>query len=156
MTNAIHEQAFQAVQDFVMKRERKIQTRQSMEDKIAYDFKDLKKNWTITQLHIVSLINSNNNQANNTFLANKLNISKAAVSKAIRVLMKHNMISSHKNENNKREIYYSLTEEGKRLAAIHDQMHEIVKNQYIQLFKQFSDAELEIVIKFLNEWSKLI
>ncbi|QPA31682.1 MarR family transcriptional regulator [Thermaerobacillus caldiproteolyticus] len=156
MTNTIHEQAFQAVQDFVIKRERKIQTRQSMVDKIAYDLKDLKKNWTITQLHIVSLINSNNNPVNNTFLANKLNISKAAVSKAISVLMKHNILSSHKNENNNREIYYTLTEEGKRLAAIHDQMHEIVKNRYIQLFKQFSDSELEIVIKFLNEWSKLI
>lgn len=151
----VHEKAFQAIQDFVIKRERNIQNRKSMEDKLAKELNDSNRNWTITQLHIVSLIHENE-PINNTFLADQLNISKAAVSKAISVLMEHNMLSAHRNVNNNREIHYYLTEKGKQLAAIHDRMHEMVKSRYMQLFEKFSDSELEVVIKFLNEWSKQI
>ena len=78
------------------------------------------------------------------------------MTKAVNVLTKHGMIESHKKPNNNKELYYTLTDEGKKLADVHDRMHEIAKQRYIELFDRFSESELETVIRFLNEWSKHI
>lgn len=68
--------------------------------------------------------------------------------------MKRSMIESHKKPNNNKELYYTLTAEGKKLAEVHDRMHEIAKRRYIELFEKFSESELKTVIRFLGEWSK--
>lgn len=155
--NKTYEQAFQAVQDFILKREKRAQHEQQAFAKEAFQEDDsIRKHWTLTQLHIISLISENEADVNNAFLAAKLQISKAAVTKAVNVLTKHGMIESHKKPNNNKELYYRLTDEGKKLADIHDRMHEIAKQRYIELFERFSESELETVIRFLNEWSKHI
>lgn len=96
--NKTYEQAFQAVQDFILKREKRAQHEQQALAKEAFQEDDsIRKHWTLTQLHIISLISENEADVNNAFLAAKLQISKAAVTKAVNVLTKHGMIESHKN-----------------------------------------------------------
>ncbi|ASB90798.1 MarR family transcriptional regulator [Bacillus sonorensis] len=155
MENSIYEQAFQAVQDFILNREKRTQhVQQELAKEALKGEENLPQHWTITQLHIVSLINDGQSLVNNAYLAEKLHVSKAAITKATTVLLKHGMIESRKKPNNNKELYYTLTEEGEKLAAVHDRMHEIAKKRYIALFEQFSEAELETVIRFLGEWSK--
>ncbi|WP_372708720.1 MarR family transcriptional regulator [Bacillus sonorensis] len=155
--NSTYEQAFQAVQEFILKREKRAQHEQQTLAKEAFQNDEgMHKNWTLTQLHIVSIINESETQVNNALLAAQLHVSKAAITKAVNVLMKHNMIESHKKPNNNKELYYTLTEEGKKLARVHDRMHEIAKQRYSSLFAQFSESELQTVIRFLYEWAKHI
>ncbi|NPC94170.1 MarR family transcriptional regulator [Bacillus sp. WMMC1349] len=157
MDNNTYEQAFQAVQDFIVKREKRAQHEQQTFAKEALKSEEMMhKHWTLTQLHIVSLIHDSEAQLNNTSLAERLQVSKAAITKAVNVLINHHMIESHKKPNNNKELYYTLTVEGEKLAIVHERMHEIAKKRYSKLFEQFTESELETVTRFLKEWSKQI
>ncbi|MFP7175510.1 MarR family transcriptional regulator [Priestia filamentosa] len=151
----LHREVVQAIECLIMTREKKVQNRQAIANKLAQDVSSADKKWTITQLHIVSLINRHKD-VNNTFLANELKISKPAVSKAIHILIQYAIVIAHKNEGNNKETFYSLTSEGVKLATIHDKMHEITKEKYLKLLNKFSDSELKIIIRFLDEWAKQI
>ncbi|MCM3792850.1 MarR family transcriptional regulator [Priestia megaterium] len=152
---ALHKQAFQAIESLIMTREKKVQSRKILANKLTQSVNSTNKKWTITQLHIVSLINKDQ-YVNNALLSKELNISKPAVSKAINTLVGHSIVIENKNIHNNRETFYSLTKEGEELAKIHDKMHEIAEKRYVELLNKFSDVELKIIIKFLNEWTKQI
>lgn len=105
--------------------------------------------WTLTQLHAVAIIKENK-AANNNLLAQELDISKPAVTKAVKKLLNHNMIIKIELEDNKKETYYTLTEAGEKLAFLHNQLHEKSRERYIHIFEEFSDSELEVVQRFLE------
>lgn len=154
MNNNKHEEVLQAIQNFITARERTVQKREDLAFKTLGELDKTQRRWTLTQLHILSLINKNNNLMNNASLAAKLNISKPAVTKAINILKNHDLILTTKKSNNNKELYYTLTDDGQKLANVHDQLHEKVKEQYIELFQAFSEEELDVVIRFLNAWSQ--
>lgn len=81
--NKTYEQAFQAVQDFILKREKRAQhEQQAFAEEAFQEEESMRKHWTLTQLHIISLISESEADVNNAFLAAKLQISKAAVTKS--------------------------------------------------------------------------
>ncbi|CUB25640.1 MarR family transcriptional regulator [Bacillus subtilis] len=151
MNNSIHDELFQAIQQFALKRDKRVW--QKVQIPSSQHLDHLKKDWTLTQLHIVSCLHTSKN-VNNSFLASRLHISKAAVSKAIQALLKHNIITVTKKPGNKKEIFYTLTESGKELAGLHERLHQKAKEQYKQLFNKFSIDELKTVTAFINLWIK--
>ncbi|KIO57856.1 MULTISPECIES: MarR family transcriptional regulator [Bacillus] len=151
MNNSIHDELFQAIQQFALKRDKRVWQKVQIPSSQHLDL--LKKDWTLTQLHIVSCLHTSKN-VNNSFLASRLHISKAAVSKAIQALLKHNIITVTKKPGNKKEIFYTLTESGKELAGLHERLHQKAKEQYKQLFNEFSIDELKTVTAFINLWIK--
>lgn len=151
MDNSIHDELFQAIQQFALKRDKRVW--QKVQIPSSQHLDHLKKDWTLTQLHIVSCLHTSKN-VNNSFLASRLHISKAAVSKAIQALLKHNIITVTKKPGNKKEIFYTLTESGKELAGLHERLHQKAKEQYKQLFNEFSIDELKTVTAFINLWIK--
>ncbi|MCY7891859.1 MarR family transcriptional regulator [Bacillus vallismortis] len=155
MTNSIHEELFQAIQQFALKRDKRVLQKVQIpsRDMSSEHLEHLKKDWTLTQLHIVSCIHTSQN-VNNSFLASRLHISKAAVSKAVQALLKHKIITVAKKPGNKKEIFYTLTESGRELAALHEQLHEKAMEKYEQLFKEFSIDDLKTVTAFFNLWVK--
>lgn len=151
MDNSIHDELFQAIQQFALKRDKRVW--QKVQIPSSQHLDHLKKDWTLTQLHIVSCLHTSKN-VNNSFLASRLHISKAAVSKAIQALLKHNIITVIKKPGNKKKIFYTLTESGKELAGLHERLHQKAKEQYKQLFNEFSIDDLKTVTAFLNLWIK--
>ncbi|NRF42564.1 MarR family transcriptional regulator [Bacillus subtilis] len=151
MNNSIHDELFQAIQQFALKRDKRVW--QKVQIPSSQHLDHLKKDWTLTQLHIISCLHTSKN-VNNSFLASRLHISKAAVSKAIQALLKHNIITVTKKPGNKKEIFYTLTESGKELAGLHERLHQKAKEQYKQLFNEFSIDELKTVTAFINLWIK--
>ncbi len=105
--------------------------------------------WTLTQLHIVAIIKERG-MANNTSLSESLRLSKPAITKAVRKLLQHNILVKTQQEDNKKEVYYLLTESGEELALIHDQLHEQARNRYLRILDNFNTVELETIIKFLK------
>ncbi|MCY8307504.1 MarR family transcriptional regulator [Bacillus vallismortis] len=152
MTNSIHEELFQAIQQFALKRDKRVLQKVQIPSR-DMSSEHLKKDWTLTQLHIVSCIHTSQN-VNNSFLASRLHISKAAVSKAVQALLKHKIITVAKKPGNKKEIFYTLTESGRELAALHEQLHEKAMEKYEQLFNEFSIDDLKTVTAFFNLWVK--
>ncbi|WP_256701662.1 MULTISPECIES: MarR family transcriptional regulator [Paenibacillus] len=110
----------------------------------------------MTQLHILSLVNENPNGWNNTLLSTELNVSKPAVTKAVNALIENDLLLSTKKAENNKEVYYDITHPGRELAVEHDKLHKIIEGKYYDLFRTFSEEELDVVIRFLDGWSKLI
>lgn len=116
----------------------------------------LNKHWTIVQLHIVDVIKHSEEKVNNKYLADRLKVSKAAITKAINILIERNIIVENKQSDNKKSKYYLLTENGDKLALVHKEAHNKIKNDYYQMLGEFTEDELEIINKFLNKWENII
>ncbi|HDK3137907.1 TPA: MarR family transcriptional regulator, partial [Staphylococcus aureus] len=48
------------------------------------------------------------------------------------------------------EVNYSLTQKGKKLSYIHDELHEKSVKKYEEVLKVFDDDEMAVIIEFLN------
>ncbi|PTY52568.1 HxlR family transcriptional regulator [Staphylococcus aureus] len=92
----------------------------------------------------------NNDKVNNKFLSEMLNVSKPAITKSIKKLLAKDLVVESHNEFNKREVNYSLTQKGKKLSYIHDELHEKSVKKYEEVLKVFDDDEMAVIIEFLN------
>ncbi len=139
-------EAIEALQRLITERESADRRRKGMkgsqEEAIVSD-------WTLTQLHIVAAIKEIGT-ANNITLSEMVNVSKPAITKAVKKLLEHNILEKAQQEDNKKEVYYLLTKSGEMLALIHNQLHEQAKNRYLRILNDFNTAELETIIRFLN------
>lgn len=140
------EEAMKALEQLIQEREAADRNRKAIK---VGDKEAAVSEWTLTQLHIVAVIKEKG-KANNTTLAESLNISKPAITKAIKKLLEHHMIEKTQQKGNKKEVYYLLTQPGKLLAALHEQLHERAEMSYLRIFEKFNTDELETIIKFLN------
>lgn len=91
-----------------------------------------------------------NDKVNNKFLSEMLNVSKPAITKSIKKLLAKGLVVESHNEFNKREVNYSLTQEGKKLSYIHDELHEKVVKKYEEVLKVFDNDEMAVIVEFLN------
>lgn len=103
---------------------------------------------SLTQFHIIELID-NNDKVNNKFLSEMLNVSKPAITKSIKKLLAKGLVVESHNEFNK-EVNYSLTQEGKKLSYIHDELHEKAVKKYEEVLKVFDNDEMAVIVEFLN------
>lgn len=106
-------------------------------------------NLSLTQFHIIDLIDKNE-KVNNKFLAKHLNISKPAITKSVKKLLSKELVIELKDPSNKREVHYDLTESGEKLSFIHDDLHNRAVKKYEKVLKVFNENEMETIIKFLK------
>ncbi|HFX5524238.1 TPA: zinc-dependent MarR family transcriptional regulator [Streptococcus pyogenes] len=107
---------------------------------------------TNTQEHILMLLSQQ--RLTNTDLAKALNISQAAVTKAIKSLVKQDMLAGTKDTVDARVTYFELTELVKPIASEHTHHHDETLNVYNRLLQKFSAKELEIVDKFVTVFAE--
>ncbi|WP_179134535.1 MarR family transcriptional regulator [Oceanobacillus timonensis] len=144
-------EAIEALQQLIKEREAADRNRKA----IKFNEEAVVSDWTLTQLHVVAVIKEKG-QANNTTLAEQLNISKPAVTKAVKKLLENRMLEKIQQDGNKKEVYYMLTDSGDMLAAIHEELHEKAESRYLDIFNHFDDNELETLITFFKLVSKNI
>ncbi len=104
---------------------------------------------TNTQEHILMLLREDN--VNNSDLAKSLNISQAAVTKAIKSLKGKGMLESVKDSQDGRMTYYQLTDQAKPIAEEHAHHHAKTLQTYHELISLFSEREQLIISRFLEE-----
>ena len=107
---------------------------------------------TNTQEHILMLLSQD--KLTNTELAKKLNISQAAVTKAIKSLIKQGMLASSKDAVDARVTYFELTELAMPIAQEHTHHHDQTLDVYKRLLENFSEEEEAVVEKFLTVFAK--
>ena len=66
----------------------------------------------------------------NSVLAKKLNVSQAAITKAVKPLLSQGMLETYRDENDARVLYYRLTEIGKPIALEHQHHHQHTLHTY--------------------------
>lgn len=87
----------------------------------------------------------------NTEIAKQLNVSQAAITKAIKSLISQGMLVAVRDQQDARVIHYELTEEAKPIAKEHSHHHELTIASYEQLLATYSLEEQAVISRFLRE-----
>lgn len=103
----------------------------------------------LTSVHTIDCI-GHNEPINNTSIAERMNLSKASISKISTKLLEEGYIKRSQMNDNKKEVYFSLTPKGRQIFEVHTRMHVIFENRFIESMKDFSESELQGVLKFFQ------
>lgn len=103
---------------------------------------------TNTQEHILMLISDE--ALTNSVLAKKLNVSQAAITKAVKPLLSQGMLETYRDENDARVLYYRLTEIGKPIALEHQHHHQHTLHTYEDVLSKFTKNEQGVISRFLD------
>lgn len=103
---------------------------------------------TNTQEHILMLLSQES--LTNSDLAKRLNVSQAAVTKAVKALVEQKMLETFKDKKDARVTFYRLTDLARPIAEEHQHHHVHTLDTYQRLAEKFSPDEQEVIIKFLD------
>ena len=103
---------------------------------------------TNTQEHILMLVADE--ALTNSVLAKKLNVSQAAITKAVKPLLSQRMLETYRDENDARVLYYRLTEVGKPIALEHQHHHQHTLHTYEDVLSKFTMNEQGVISRFLD------
>lgn len=104
---------------------------------------------TNTQEHILMLIEKN--AFTSTEIAKELQVSQAAITKAVKSLLAQEMLVAVRDLKDARIIRYSLTDKAKPIAAEHAHHHAHTLKTYEALLSNYSESEQELIVHFMNE-----
>ena len=103
---------------------------------------------TNTQEHILMLVADE--ALTNSVLAKKLNVSQAAITKAVKPLLNQGMLETCRDENDARVLYYRLTDIGRPIAIEHQHHHQHTLHTYEDVLSKFTPNEQEVISRFLD------
>ena len=103
---------------------------------------------TNTQEHILMLVADE--ALTNSVLAKKLNVSQAAITKAVKPLLSQRMLETYRDENDARVLYYRLTEIGRPIALEHQHHHQHTLHTYEDVLSKFTKNEQGVISRFLD------
>lgn len=104
-----------------------------------------------SELHIIAVIGDLENP-NVTAIAEHMGMTKGGISKNIKKLIDARLVNTYQAENNNRKIFYSLTDEGKKIYDKHEIAHKNWTQRDNTFFSQFSDDEINRVADFLEKF----
>lgn len=110
---------------------------------------------SLSEFHVIECIGKNN-MANNIFIAKELYMTKGGISKINSKLLSKEIINADKIENNKKEIYYSLTVKGMALFKLHEYFHKKEQEKLMEILNKYKDEEMITILKFLDDLKKVI
>ena len=103
---------------------------------------------TNTQEHILMLLSQES--LTNSDLAKRLNVSQAAVTKAVKSLVEQKMLETFKDKKDARVTFYRLTDLARPIAEEHQHHHVHTLDTYQRLADKFSSDEQEVIVRFLD------
>lgn len=90
---------------------------------------------------------------NVTKLANQMKMTKGAISKITTKLMNGGFIDKYSKDGNAKEIFYSLTPQGKKMFQEHLKRHELWEERDLNFLNSYSNKTLKEVDIFLNDFN---
>jgi DNA-binding MarR family transcriptional regulator len=76
-----------------------------------------------------------------------------AISKIAKKLIKKELIESYQKPDNKKEIYFRLTEHGKKVYKIHEELHKEFQKRDKPVFEQISEEQFRSILSFIESYS---
>ena len=81
-------------------------------------------------------------------------MTRGAISKLTKKLIKKGIIESYQKPDNKKEIYFRLTSEGKVINKVHEELHKEFQERDKAVFEQVTDEQFEIMLSFVEMYSR--
>ncbi|EJQ44648.1 hypothetical protein IEE_02838 [Bacillus cereus BAG5X1-1] len=111
------------------------------------------KGFKSSEVHCIEYI-ENNVDSNVTQLAEAFYVTRGAISRMTKKLIKKGLIESYQKSDNKKEIYFRLTEQGKVIYKIHEDLHKEFQERDKIVFEQVTEEEFDSIISFVEKYSK--
>ncbi|QAA32149.1 MarR family transcriptional regulator [Clostridium manihotivorum] len=114
---------------------------------------DILKDYKSSEVHCIEYIGGNVDP-NVTKLAEAFYMTNGAISKLTKKLMSKGLIESYQKPDNKKEIYFRLTEEGQKVYEIHEGLHKEFQERDKVIFENVTDEQFDGMLKFIESYSK--
>jgi DNA-binding MarR family transcriptional regulator len=114
---------------------------------------DSLKDFKSSEVHYIECI-GRNVDPNVTKLAESLYMTRGAISKITKKLMNKGIIESYQKPDNKKEIYFRLTEQGQEIYKLHEDLHKEFQERDKVIFEQITEEQYDSMLLFLDQYSK--
>ncbi|MED4684481.1 MarR family transcriptional regulator [Bacillus mycoides] len=114
---------------------------------------DSLKGYNSSEVHCIEYIEKNVD-SNVTKLAESFYMTRGAISRITKKLIKKGLIESYQKSDNKKEIYFRLTEQGKVIYKIHEDLHKEFEERDKVVFDQVTEEEFESILSFVEKYSR--
>ncbi|MEJ8305200.1 MarR family winged helix-turn-helix transcriptional regulator [Saccharibacillus sacchari] len=91
---------------------------------------------------------------NVTRLAEAFYMTRGAISKITKKLLDKKLIESYQGPENKKEIYFRLTPQGREVFDIHENLHRSFRGRDDVVFEKISDEQYKTMSRFLDMYSQ--
>ncbi|MHA2887382.1 MarR family transcriptional regulator [Bacillus cereus] len=111
------------------------------------------KGFKSSEVHCIEYIENNAN-SNVTQLAEAFYVTRGAISRMTKKLIQKGLVESYQKSKNKKEIYFKLTEQGKEIYKIHEDLHKEFQERDKAVFEQVTEEEFDSIISFVEKYSR--
>lgn len=111
------------------------------------------KDYKSSEVHCIEYIGGNTD-SNVTKLAEAFYMTRSAISKLTKKMIAKGYIESYQKPDNKKEIYFGLTSQGKEIYMIHQKLHKEFQERDKAVFEQVTEEDFEIMLDFVEKYSK--
>jgi len=115
--------------------------------------KESLKGYQPSEVHCIEYI-GRNADSNVAKLAESFFMTTGAMSKMTKKLIERGVIESYQKPENKKEIYYKLTDLGKAIYNIHEELHQEFQERDKSVFEQVTDEQFGTMLSFIEKYSK--
>jgi len=115
--------------------------------------KDSLKGYKPSELHCMEYIEKNID-SNVTKLAEFFYMTRSAISKITKKLIEKGLIESYQRPENKKEIYFRLTEHGKAVNKIHEELHKESQERDKAVFEQTTEVQFDSMLSFVELYNQ--
>ena len=106
-----------------------------------------------SEVHCIEYIGQNVD-SNVTKLAGAFYMTRSAMSKITKKLIAKGIIESYQKPDNKKEIYYRLTKQGKVVYKIHEELHKEFQERDKAVFEQVTEEQFDNMLNFMEKYSQ--
>ena len=118
----------------------------------SFKMKDRLMGYNPSEIHCIAYIGEEED-SNVTKLAESFDMTRGAISKLSKKLIKKGLIESYQKQDNKKEVYFKLTEQGKAIYIIHAEMHREFKDRDQPFFEQITEEQLDVILDFAEKYN---
>ncbi|MFB5269828.1 MarR family transcriptional regulator [Paenibacillus enshidis] len=111
------------------------------------------KGYKPSEVHCIEYI-GRNTDSNVTKLAESFYMTRSAISKITKKLIEKGLIESYQKPDNKKEIYFRLTEQGKVIDKVHEKLHKEFQERDKAVFEQVTEQQFDSMLSFIEKYSR--
>jgi DNA-binding MarR family transcriptional regulator len=118
-----------------------------------FKMEDSLKGYKSSEVHYIEYI-GRNSDSNVTKLAECLYMTRGAISKMTKKLIKRGILESYQKPDNKKEIYFRLTEQGQDIYKVHEELHKEFQERDKSVFDEITEEQFDSMLSFMQKYSK--
>ncbi len=103
-----------------------------------------------SEIHLMLLIDDEQ-ESNATIMAEKLGVTKGAISQTLSRLEKKGILEKTKDPYNKNELTATFTPLGQEALEKYREVRKVFRNRFAHYFSSFSESEREVIGRFLSQ-----